>query len=223
MKQIEVEAKTVEEAVEMALQRLGVKREEVEIEIINEGKMGLFGLMGATPAKIKATLKDEKSYAPVNNVLAKAETIVVNMLTEILSLMGINSEIKTVIDSGKIVAEIKSSEGALLIGKRGQTLDALQFIIKILVNKEIKKQCEDDRIKIILDTEGYRQKRETALNRLAKEMAEKVKETRIKQETEPMNPQDRRIVHIAIGDDPELDVISEGDGVYKKMVVRCKK
>jgi spoIIIJ-associated protein len=225
MKEIEIEGKTIEEAIETALKELGVKKEEVEIEVINEGKMGLFGLMGAAPAKIKVTMRNKEvsSSKMLTDISPEHEKMAKETVSELLRLSGISGEVKTSVSGGRIVTEIKSPDGALLIGKRGQTLDAYQFIVNLIINRRLSQENGADRLAVVLDTENYRQKRETALRGLAMNIAERVKQTGERQEMEPMSPQDRRIIHLAIGEDPELDVNSEGEGIYRKIVVRRKK
>ncbi|MFH1238486.1 MAG: RNA-binding cell elongation regulator Jag/EloR [bacterium] len=225
MKEIEVEGKTVEEAIEIALKQLGVKKEEVEIDIVNEGKMGLFGLMGASPAKIKVCLKNKEAIPgqrPVE-ISPEHEKMVKDVVSELLRLTGVSAEVNISVAGGKLLAEINSPDGALLIGKRGQTLDALQFIVNLIINRQLSQKAQTDRLVVVLDTENYRHKREIALQNLAKNIADRVKQTGDKQEMEPMSPQDRRVIHLAIGDDPELDVNSEGEGIYRKIVVRRKR
>lgn len=225
MKEIEVKGKTVEEAITTALKQLGVKKDEVEIDIINEGKMGLFGLMGAAPAKIKVRLKNKEIFTPEPpaDISPEQLTMVKDVVTEILRLMEVSAEVKTSAATGRILAEIKSDDGALLIGKRGQTLDGLQFIVNLIINRQISQKSKNGRLSIVLDTENYRQKRETVLKGLAKNVADKVKRTGEKQEMELMSPQDRKVIHLAIGNDPDLDVASEGEGIYRKIVVRRKR
>ncbi len=225
MKQVEIEAKTVEEAIKLALKKLGAKKEEVDIEVINEGKMGLFGLMGATPAQVKVRLKDKRGEVKqqkeetASSLQDKAKEI----LIKILNLMGIDAEVETSVTSERITANIKSSQGALLIGKKGQTLESLQLISTLIANKQMSMNGDNRRVRILLDTEGYRKRRESNLEKLAEQIAAGVKETGKTEFMDPMPPQDRRIIHISIGDDPELDVVSEGEGIYRKIVIRKKK
>jgi len=225
MKGIEVEGKTVEEAIETALKQLGVKKEEVEIDIVNEGKMGLFGLMGASPAKIKVCLKNKEAVPGQRpaEISPEHEKMVKDVVSELLRLTGVSAEVNISVAGGRLLAEINSPDGALLIGKRGQTLDALQFIVNLIINRQLSQKAQAGRLVVVLDTENYRHKREIALENLAKNIADRVKQTGDKQEMEPMSPQDRRVIHLAIGDDPELNVNSEGEGIYRKIVVRRKR
>ena len=225
MKQVEIEAKTVEEAIKLALKKLGAKKEEVDIEVINEGKMGLFGLMGATPAQVKVRLKDNRGQVKQQKeeTSSSLQDKVKEILIKILNLMGIDAEVETSVTSERITANVKSSQGALLIGKKGQTLESLQLITSLIANKQMSMNGDNRRVRILLDTEGYRKRRESNLEKLAEQIATRVKETGKTEMMDPMPAQDRRIIHISIGDDPELDVVSEGEGIYRKIVIRKKK
>ncbi|MEE9316084.1 MAG: Jag N-terminal domain-containing protein, partial [bacterium] len=169
MEEKEFSGKNVEEAIEKGLKELGLSRDDVEVKILDEGKAGLFGLMGASPAKIKLIVKplkglkaEEKGKATREKLsdgdLISAQKKVKEELNETLKLMGMEAEVTTSLEEGKVVADIKSENGAILIGEKGQTLNALQLIVNLIVNKD-----EKTRTKVIVDTENYRQRRENAL------------------------------------------------------------
>lgn len=229
MEEKEFSGKNVEEAIEKGLKELGLSRDDVEVKILDEGKAGLFGLMGASPAKIKLIVKpleglkaEEKGKATREKLsgvnLISAQKKVKEELNEILKLMGMEAEITTSLEEGKVVADIKSENGAILIGKKGQTLNALQLIVNLIVNRD-----EKTRTKVIVDTENYRQRRENALMKMAGEVADEVKSKGRSRELEPMNPAERRVIHLALKDDRDVETTSQGEGNFRRVVVSPKK
>ncbi len=218
MREVEAEGKTVEEAIGKALAELNATIEEVEVKIIDEGKAGLFGLMGAAPARVKMGKKEVAGA--VLGLSAKAKHIV----AEILNQMNINGDTEVTIEEKKIVVNIDSLEGALLIGKKGQTLEAFQYVVNLMINREIKAGLIkgitlEDKYKIIVDTEGYRIRREETLIKMALNMAEKVKSSGQKADLEPMSAHDRRVVHMALQDIQGVKTESEGDGSFRRIVI----
>jgi spoIIIJ-associated protein len=218
MKEIEVEGKTVEEAISKALSELKADIEQVDIKIINEGKAGLFGLMGATPALVKVSLKE--SAGTQNEISARAKTIV----DTILAKMKVDSATEITSEGNTIIIDIESLDSALLIGKKGQTLEAFQYIVNLMINKEIKAGLYkgitlEDKYKIIIDTEGYLIRREETLVKLAKNLAEKVINSGKKAVLEPMSSHDRRIIHLALQGMPGVKTESEGEGAFRRIVI----
>jgi len=229
MEEKEFSGKNVEEAIEKGLKELGLSRDDVEVKILDEGKAGLFGLMGASPAKIKLIVKplkglkaEEKGKATREKLsgvnLISAQKKVKEELNEILKLMGMEAEVTTSLEGEKVVADIKSENGAILIGKKGQTLNALQLIVNLIVNRD-----EKTRTKVIVDTENYRQRRENALVKMAGEVADEVKSKGRSRELEPMNPAERRVIHLALKDDRDVETTSQGEGNFRRVVVSPKK
>ncbi len=229
MEEKEFSGKNVEEAIEKGLTALGLSRDDVEVKILDEGKAGLFGLMGASPAKIKLTVKPVKGLEagereevagerPSGVDLISAQKKVKEELNEILKLMGIEAEVVTSLEGEKVIADIKSENGAILIGKKGQTLNALQLIVNIIVNRD-----EKTRTKVIVDTESYRQRRENTLVKTAKEVADEVKRKGQPRELEPMSPTERRVVHLALENDRDVETTSKGEGNFRRVVVSPKK
>lgn len=218
MKEIEVEGKTVEEAISKALAEMKTTIEEVDIKIIDEGKAGLFGLMGATPARVKMVRKEVTGA--VQGMSSKAKHVV----AAILDKMKIDGETEVTIEENNIVVNIDSLDGALLIGKKGQTLEAFQYIVNLMINREIKAGLIqgitlEDKYKVLVDTEGYRIRREETLISLALSMAEKVKNSGTKADLEPMSAHDRRVVHMALQDIQGVKTESEGDGSFRRIII----
>jgi len=229
MEEKEFSGKNVEEAIEKGLKELGLSRDDVEVKILDEGKAGLFGLMGASPAKIKLIVKPLKGLGaeeerevvrekPSGVNLISAQKKVKEELDEIIKLMGMEAAVTTSLEGGRVVADIKSENGAILIGKKGQTLDALQLIVNLIVNRD-----ERTRTRVIVDTESYRQRRENALVKMAREVADEVKSKGNPRELEPMNPAERRVIHLALKNDKDVETTSKGEGNFRRVVVSPKK
>lgn len=205
MKSIEIAAKTVESAVETALKELQVLKENVEVEVLEEPSKGLFGLIGSRMAKVRVTVKKT------------AEDLAVEFLANVFRNMGLSVNMNTKTDNGHINISIKGPRLGILIGRRGETLDALQYLTNLVVNRKIEK-----RMNIILDVEGYRKRREETLSRLARRLAEKVRRTGNKVMLEPMNPHERRIIHTALQNNMDVTTYSEGEEPYRKVIIALK-
>lgn len=203
----EFKAKTVDEAITSASMELGVASTELEYEVVDKGSSGFLGL-GAKPAIIKAKKKEtflDDIHEYLNNLFRA---------------MDIDAEVKIDYDQENATMDIDVSgpDMGILIGKRGQTLDALQYLISLFVNKK-----SESYIRVKLDTENYRARRRDTLENLAKNIAFKVKRTRRSFTLEPMNPYERRIIHSTLQNDKYVSTRSEGEEPYRKVVVYLKK
>ena len=207
MEFIEVSAKTVGDAITDALVRLGVTSDQLEYEVVNEGSTGFLGF-GSKPAVIKA----RKKYSPEENVR--------EFLTNVFDAMHLDVEIVSKYDeeNGLIDVEFKGNEMGVLIGKRGQTLDSLQYLTNLAVNKQT-----DHYVKVKLETEDYRKRRKDTLENLAKNISYKVKRTKRPVALEPMNPFERRVIHSALQNDRFVSTHSEGEEPYRHVVVTLKR
>ncbi len=207
MEFIEVSAKTVGDAITDALVRLGVTSDQLDYEVVNEGSTGFLGF-GSKPAVIK----ERKKYSPEENVR--------EFLTNVFDAMHLEVEIVTKYDeeNGLIDVEFKGNEMGVLIGKRGQTLDSLQYLTNLAVNKQT-----DHYVKVKLDTEDYRKRRKDTLENLAKNISYKVKRTKRPVALEPMNPFERRVIHSALQNDRFVSTHSEGEEPYRHVVVTLKR
>ena len=205
MEFLEFEGKTTEEAIKSACTHFQVAPEQLEIEIVSVGSSGIFGL-GRSKAKIKAALRSE----PEESLLPQAQEILENLLDK----MGEPAKVTAQTEDDRINLKIETEDAGLLIGKQGQTLDALQYLVtKILAKKTRSK------VRVSIDVEAYRARHNQALAHLALKYGEKVKRSGKPVTLDPMNPYDRRIVHLALQGDKELKTMSLGEGLYKKVVI----
>jgi spoIIIJ-associated protein len=207
MNVLEVEGKTIDDATKKALAELGINdTSKIKIEVIDEGKSGIFGFGVSRQAKIRVFYSDTET-----EIVTSAKEI----LTNILNKMGIDVKITDIKEgSNRIYIEMESVQSGLIIGKQGKTLEALQFLLNLII---INKTKSDK--KIILNIESYREKREKALRRLSKDIAHKVIRTGKPWTLEPMNPFERRLIHLTLQNDSRVSTKSEGEGIYRKVKV----
>lgn len=208
MDYIEFKGKTVEDALTEALIKLETTSENIEYEVIDKGSIGFLGVFGSKPAVIKVRKKADM----IENLKEFLDKLFAAMNMNVNSIIDYNEEEKT------LSVVFDGEDMGLLIGKRGQTLDSLQYIISLVVNKE-----SEAYIKVKADTENYRERRKATLENLAKNIAFKVKRTKHAIALEPMNPYERRIIHSALQSDKFVETHSEGDEPYRKVVVTLKK
>ena len=203
----EFSAKTVDDAVTAAVIELGVTSEQLEYEVIEKGSTGFLGL-GSKNAVIKA----RKKFSVEENVKEFLKSVFHAMDMAVEIIVKINEEEKL------IEVDLKGEDMGILIGKRGQTLDSLQYLTNLAVNKH-----SESYYKVKVDTEDYRKRRKDTLENLAKNIAYKVKRTKRPVELEPMNPFERRVIHSALQNDRYVTTHSEGDEPYRHVVVTLKK
>ena len=245
MVSIEMTGKTVEEALEAALAELHTTKENVDVEILEEPKDGLFGLFGGRKARIKVTVKiapaDEKAAEQSEKSLtentetiaaveAKATKTVVNndeavkmakdFLMKIFAAMKIQVVMEKFVskEDGSVTFKLHGADMGILIGKHGQTLDSLQYLTNLVANKN-----SAERIRIMIDIEDYRERRAHTLTRLALRLAERVKRSGDRVVLEPMNPHERKIIHMALQNDNRVNTLSEGEDPYRRVVIELKK
>lgn len=204
MRSIEISARTVDEAVKQATSELQANLDEINIEILDEPAKGFLGI-GSRQARIKATLKENKQ--------SKAK----KFLEDVTRQMGINTKVDCEEDEEYIRMTLNGGNLGSIIGRRGETLDALQYLANLVANKQ-----GGDRKRIILDAEGYRKRREDTLESLAKRLADRVKRNGQPVVLEPMNPQERRIIHTALQNDSRVQTYSEGEEPYRKVVISLR-
>jgi spoIIIJ-associated protein len=203
----EFEGKSTEEAIENACAHFQVPSEQLEIEIVSVGSPGLFGL-GSRKAKIRAALREEGEIG--ESLVALGQEI----LQEFLEKMHEPGRVAAEQVDDRIVLRIETEDPGVLIGKQGQTLDALQYLVTKILSKKTRKK-----IRITLDVEAYRARHNDALTQMALKYGEKVKKSGKAITLSPMNPYDRRIIHLALQGDKDLKTMSRGEGLYKKVVI----
>jgi len=216
MRSVETEGKTVEEAISKACEELQASREDLDIEVLTNGTSGFLGLVGGKRAQIRATLKE--TTLPTNVSNDQAAQTAKKTLQDLLGLLGIKAVVDLKEEPERILLNIQGDGSGLLIGRKGQTLDALEY----LINKIVHKGAEDKK-RIVVDTENYRSRREESLIRLAHRLGEKAKRLGRPVTISPMSAHDRRIIHLALQDDTNLRTRSLGTGLYRKLVISPEK
>ena len=208
MEYIEISAKTVNDAITEACKKFGVTSDNLDYEVIEEGSNGFLGL-GAKPAVIKAGVK----------VLSPGEEAK-KFLADVFAAMDMIVTVDVSYDEAEknMDIDLSGEEMGVLIGKRGQTLDSLQYLVSLVVNKDA-----EDYIRVKVDTENYRLRRKETLENLAKNIAYKVKRTKRSVSLEPMNPYERRIIHSALQNDRYVTTYSEGEEPFRHVVVALKR
>ncbi len=209
---IQYSAKTVDDAITKALIDLGVTSSELEYEVVEKGSTGILGIFNSKPAVIKARKK----------VIQTPEGQAVDFLNKVFASMNMDVNIDASVEETEnektISIDLSGNEMGVLIGKRGQTLDSLQYLVSLVVNKD-----NENYIRVKVDTENYRARRKATLEKLAKNIAAKVKRTRKSVALEPMNPYERRIIHSALQGDRYVTTKSEGEEPNRRVVISLKR
>lgn len=204
-RRIEKTSKSIDEAIDLALAELGASRDMVEIEILDEGSKGLFGILGGKDARVAVTLKQT------------AKTAAQDFLNDVFFAMGMKVNVEIDEKEGELDINLSGDDMGIIIGKRGDTLDALQYLTSLAANR-----IEGPYTKVSIDTENYREKRKEALDALANRVAEKVARTGRRHIFEPMNPYERRVIHAALQDHDAVHTYSIGDEPNRKVVIALK-
>ena len=197
---VEVSAKNAELAIAQALEKLGIAREQAQIEVLDEGRAGILGL-GSRDAVVRVT------------GIETAEDRAVDFLTEVTEKMGAPAKVEAKMGDEAMNVELSGEKMGMLIGHHGDTLDALQYLTSLVVNRGA-----EDYTRVVLDTEGYRDKRAKALAQLAERTAARAIRTG-RVALEPMNPYERRILHTTLQDHPRVTTYSEGEEPYRRVIV----
>jgi spoIIIJ-associated protein len=215
MKFLEFEGKTTEEAIEQACTHFQLPPESLDIEIISVGSPGLFGI-GGRKAKVRVVLsRDEDEGEGEGEVDTDLLPQAQELLERILALMGEKAKVLGRFDEeDRLSLGIDAEDPGLLIGKQGQTLEALQYLLTKMIAKKARRK-----VRVFIDIESYRARHQEALTQLAIKSGEKAKKSGKPITLNPMNPHDRRIVHLALQGDKEVKTMSRGEGLYKKVVV----
>ena len=219
---IEAEGGTIDEAIEQALATLGVSREDVRVEILSDAKRGLLGF-GGQRARVRVSLRSAgvvpapesgEPERPAPREASESAPKAMEVLAELLARMDFPATVAAESKADdRLVIRIESEHGALLIGKHGQTLDSLEY----LVNRLVARSDEDGHV--VLDTEGYRERRKESLEQMARSLAERAKKRGRAETLVPMSPRDRRIIHLALKDDAAVVTRSLGQGHLRRVVI----
>ncbi len=199
----EFKGKTVDEAIMSGLNELGLGIDQVDIEIISEGTKGIFGLGRSAVVRMKEK-ETPKTQAD-------------EFLNGVFERMGVPATAVSTETEGALHVDITGDSTGVLIGRRGETLDALQYLTSLVVNRQ-----KDEYTRVVVDTENYRAKREETLVKLANRIAAKVAKTGKRVVLEPMNPYERRVLHSTLQNNSKVETISEGEEPYRKVVIRRK-
>jgi spoIIIJ-associated protein len=227
MESYEFQGKNTEEAIENASRELGLSRDQMEIEVLEPGSAGIFGLVGGRKARIRVSKKIQPppSQGEALQPQAFAEevsggaSLAKSSLEKILSLIPVEGVTVTSQQSNSVITlTIAGDSSGLLIGRRGKTLDALQFIVNRIVNKVF-----DEKYQVIVDSENYRQRHRDTIVDMAFKLRDKAKKSKRPVSTTPLSPFDRRLVHMALRDDEEIETKSRGEGTLKKVVIIPRK
>lgn len=219
MESMEVSAKNVEEAIELALKKLGANRDEVEVVVLKKGRPGFLGF-GAEEARVKVIRHRLEEAECASVILAK------EMLEKLLNLMNVPASVRVkepsssgeIGERASIALDISGEDLGILIGRRGNTLSSLQYLLYLMVSHQVKA-----RVLLSIDVEGYRERRYETLKNLALRMAERVRDTGQPATLEPMPPSERRIIHLALQDHPGVITQSIGEGETRKVTIRYEK
>lgn len=227
MESVDASGRTVEEAIEKALAQLGLERTQVEVEVVREGRSGILGI-GGEEARVIVTPKSRAKAQPaetdVEHEMSEDDIALgVEVLKKLLELMGVEASVRvrepeTPGDGAavvKTVLDISGEDLGILIGRRGDTLASLQYLVNLIVGRKLKAKAGFG-----VDVAGYRRRREQSLRSLALHMAERVRTTKQMMTLEPMPPNERRIVHLALAQDSTVITESIGEGENRKVVIR---
>jgi spoIIIJ-associated protein len=206
MNWVEAYGPTVEEATNNALKQLGTVEQDAEIEILESGTKGFLGILGNKQAHVRARMKKT------------TEQIITDLIDQIVESLGLDIQYKLIQEEDAWRVNFEGQDVRLLIGRRGETLNAMQLVTGLIINRKI-----EEKVRIIIDAEGYRERREETLRRLAKRISDKVHKTSHEMTLEPMTPNERRVIHLALQDDPWVETCSTGEEPYRKVVISPKK
>ena len=225
-KELETSSKNIEDAIEKGLQELNCTKEDVEIKVLDEGTKGLFGLMGSKPARVLLILKDKNQKDEIKKVKKEETNKEIDFdlacknakeyVSKIISMMNIKiDDIKVTHDEDTVNVEVSTDSGSLLIGRSGQSLNALEYVVQLMLNTN-----SSTRAKVSIDTENYRQKQQERLKAIINKAIEYVKRTKKIYRFDPMSAKDRKFIHTYFKNLGGFDTFSEGEGAMRKVGVK---
>ncbi len=207
MNVVEKSAKSIDEAVEQALKELGLKPEQVDVEVLEQPAKALFGFIGGRQAKVRVTARKIDPVEVAND-----------FLKQIFTTMKISVSVEKITTDDHVQFNLRGNDLGVLIGKHGQTLDALQYLVNLAANRD-----SLERVRVLLDVEDYRKRRADTLTQLALRLADKVKRRGEKVILEPMSSHERKIIHMALQNDQRIATFSEGEDPFRKVVIALKR
>lgn len=207
MNVVEKSAKSIDEAVEQALNELGLKPEQVDVEVLEQPAKALFGFIGGRQAKVRVTARKIDPVEVAND-----------FLKQIFTTMKISVSVEKITTDDHVLFNLRGNDLGVLIGKHGQTLDALQYLVNLAANRD-----SMERVRVLLDVEDYRKRRADTLTQLALRLADKVKRRGEKVILEPMSSHERKIIHMALQNDQRIATFSEGEDPFRKVVIALKR
>lgn len=205
MRSVEKTGRTVDEALAAAIEELGVPSDRVKVEVLDEGKGGFLGI-GAKPAVVRATVRESRKER------------VEQFLSDVCDAMEVDVTLSVRSEGEYLHADVTGREAGILIGHHGQTLDAMQYLLNLVASK-----VDEENQRVILDVEGYRKRREETLVRLATRLAERVQRNGEPMVLEPMTAHERRVIHLALQDNPHVVTGSEGEDPFRRVVIQVRK
>jgi spoIIIJ-associated protein len=206
MNWVEASGATTEEATKEALEQLGVDPQEAEIEVLDSGSKGFLGIIGSKQARVRARLKPTPEKA------------ITEFLDQVVGAIGLDVKFQVWPDEECWRVNFEGRDVRLLIGRRGETLNSLQLITSLAINKRL-----ENKVRLIMDAEGYRERREDTLRKLARRLTERVHVTGHEVVLEPMTPNERRVIHVALQDNPWVETSSTGEEPYRKVIISPRK
>lgn len=209
----EFEGKNEQEAINRAIEELGLKREEIDVEIVESKKANF--LFGGGRVKIRVHMDEEKPGEDSQNPINEFEEKMCLFLEGLIKRIGLQGKVQLAFrEERKLGFNLQTREAGILIGKRGQTLEAIQLLSNIVAGR-----LDRGNVRVIVDTQNYRSRREKSLIRMAQQAAEQVRRTGHPQLLEAMNPFERRLVHTALSNLEDIETNSEGDGLFKRVKI----
>lgn len=209
LRTIETTGKSPEEAIEFALKELDAERGQVEIDVVSEGKAGLLGIVGGEPARVRVTLLEQATD------VVRVTSDIIERLVDLMDVdVVVNLRSAEREDVGGPAFDITGDDSGLLIGRRGETLKSLQFVVGFLASRKM-----EQRVNLFLDVSGYQERRYKSLNNLARRVADRVASSGRPVTLEPMPPDERRIVHLALAENPDVTTTSSGEGDGRQITV----
>jgi len=199
---VEASGATTEEATREVLEQLGIGDQEAEIEVLDSGAKGFLGIIGNKQARVRARKR------------LTADLAITGFLEQVIESTGLDVKFSVKHDGECLRVDFEGRDVRLLIGRRGETLNSLQLITSLVVNKRL-----ENKIRLIMDAEGYRERREETLRKLAARLTERVQRTRHEVVLEPMSPNERRVIHVALQDNPWVETSSAGEEPYRKVII----